>query len=157
MDEEMNGADIYLAQETNENAEEKVLTLGEITELREEDCKVFAMSDGTLQAVFYPNAVHAFDQQTGTFEEANSTASQTAKVRPVQSTAMVNRADSIITYSWSEGNMSSDTVHTVGLLSGSNGVGCANRMYIKLSMPTLPRNPRIKKAELKFTQIWNSN
>ena len=44
------------------------------------------------------------------------------------------------------GNMYGAAQHTVGV--GSNGV--PKRMYMNVKLPDLPRNPRIKKAELKF-------
>ena len=141
MDEKMTGAEIYLAPETNEMIKEKVLPLGEITELQEENCKVFAMSDGTLQAVFYPDTV----------QDAAAQAEQA--VSPMRSAATISRPATLTAYSWNEGTMFSDTLHTVGMLEGSDGVCRARRMYVKLAIPTLPRNPRIKKAELKFTQM----
>lgn len=56
------------------------------------------------------------------------------------------------TYSWVDGKMFSAFSHTVG--TGDSGDGDCNvsRMYIKLNMPALPRNPRIKKAELQIKQ-----
>ena len=53
------------------------------------------------------------------------------------------------TYSWCHGTMSEAATHTVGL---TENAACplpdANRMYVTLAMPALPRNPRIKRAEL---------
>lgn len=60
----------------------------------------------------------------------------------------VSAATAMTTYSWTGGTISSSSQHTVGTNSSGN-----NRMYVKLNMPTLPRNPRIKKAELKFLQV----
>ena len=56
------------------------------------------------------------------------------------------------TYSWSNGLMTSSSTHTVGTTGSGDGSCNAKRMYIKLNLPTLPNNPRIKKAELVFTQ-----
>ena len=55
------------------------------------------------------------------------------------------------TYSWSDGNMSTASLHTVGIVENGSAL-IKNRMYLSFKMPTLPRNPRIQKAELVFTQ-----
>lgn len=47
--------------------------VAEITALRTENRKVFRMDDGSEQAVFYPNAVHAKDDATGEFVESDTT------------------------------------------------------------------------------------
>ena len=64
----------------------------------------------------------------------------------------VSGSGSMTTYSWDEGYLYSSSIHAIG--GCPNGDGCcnANRMYLDFAMPTLPRNPRIKKAELTFTQ-----
>ena len=64
----------------------------------------------------------------------------------------VNSSGAMTTYSWIDGKMFSAFSHTVG--TGDSGDGNCNvsRMYIKLKMPALPRNPRIKKAELQIKQ-----
>ena len=64
----------------------------------------------------------------------------------------VNSSGAMTTYSWVDGKMFSAFSHTVG--TGDSGDGDCNvsRMYIKLKMPALPRNPRIKKAELQIKQ-----
>ena len=56
------------------------------------------------------------------------------------------------TYSWQDGNMTSGVnAHTIGTaIDGNNKT--VSRMYMTFKVPTLPRNPRIKKAELIFTQ-----
>lgn len=59
------------------------------------------------------------------------------------------------TYSWNNGWLYSSSAHNVGT-TGSGSSCNANRMYIKLNMPTLPRNPRIKKAELKLFQATSN-
>ena len=51
------------------------------------------------------------------------------------------------TYSWNDGSMFTATSHTIGFTGSS-----ANRMYMSFTMPKLPRNPRIKRAELVFYQ-----
>ena len=97
MDKIKNGADeIYLALET-ETSEELVLDehieevenedipvmveaepkknvrVGEILDLRGANRKVFRMSDGTEQAVFYPETVHVFNDDTKTFDDVDNT------------------------------------------------------------------------------------
>lgn len=97
MDEIKNGAEeIYLAPET-ESSEELVLDehieevenedipvvveaepkknvrVSEILELRESNRKVYRMSDGTEQAVFYPETVHVFNDDTKTFDDVDNT------------------------------------------------------------------------------------
>ena len=44
----------------------------ELSELRKENRKVFRMSDGTEQAVFYSHPVHVLDEETQTFEEVRN-------------------------------------------------------------------------------------
>ena len=45
----------------------------EICELRDQNRKVFRLNDGTEQAVFYPEAVHVFDEETQRLEEIDNT------------------------------------------------------------------------------------
>ncbi len=60
---------------------------------------------------------------------------------------MVTGTSNFSTYSWEAGNMANGAIHKIGT------VACkANRMYMGFTMPTLPRNPRIRKAELTFKQ-----
>ncbi len=61
------------------------------------------------------------------------------------------------TYSWDNGSLYSASLHTVGTTDCSDGVYIAKRMYMSFNMPELPRNPRIKKAELKFCQASSTN
>ena len=97
MDKIKNGAEeIYLAPET-ESSEELVLDeyieevenedvpvvveaepkknvqVSEILDLRESNRKVYRMSDGTEQAVFYPETVHVFNDDTKTFDDVDNT------------------------------------------------------------------------------------
>lgn len=65
---------------------------------------------------------------------------------------MVSGSTSMSTYSWNDGNLYSNTLHTIGTTGEGDGDCNANRMYMSFVMPTLSRNPRIKKAELTFTQ-----
>ena len=60
----------------------------------------------------------------------------------------VSGVSAMNTYSWENGVLSNATAHTVGVTDS----GTVKRMYMSFNMPTLPRNPRIKKAELKFYQ-----
>ena len=53
-------------------------------------------------------------------------------------------------YSWSGKTLSGDTLHTVGTVG--HPTSNAARMYMTLNLPVLPRNPRIIKAELIFSQ-----
>ena len=56
------------------------------------------------------------------------------------------------TYSWDNGSLYSSTIHKVGTSGNGDGTCNAKRMYLSFEMPTLPRNPRIKKAELTIKQ-----
>jgi len=67
----------------------------------------------------------------------------------------VSGSSSMNTYSWYNGSMSSASTHTIGT-TGSGGTCNYKRMYMNLIMPTLPRNPRIKKAELTMSQFSGS-
>ncbi len=64
----------------------------------------------------------------------------------------LSASSAMTTYSWNNGNLYSNTTHAVGTTGNGDGTCNAKRMYLKFNMPTLPRNPRIKKAELVFTQ-----
>ena len=56
-------------------------------------------------------------------------------------------------YSWVDGVMSEASSHTIGITENDDGELSVNRMYMSFTMPKLPRNPRIKKAELLLNQI----
>ena len=58
----------------------------------------------------------------------------------------------ISTYSWNDGRLYNAAQHTVGTTGNGDGACNAARMYMSLNLPTLPQNPRIKKAELTFRQ-----
>ena len=97
MDKIKNGAEeIYLAPETESSVElafdepieeienedipvmveaepKKNVRVSEILDLREGNRKVFRMSDGTEQAVFYPETVHVFNDDTKTFDDVDNT------------------------------------------------------------------------------------
>ena len=64
----------------------------------------------------------------------------------------ISGSATMTTYSWSNGNMQSGVQHAVGTTGSGDGLCNANRMYMSFAMPTLPRNPRTKKAELILTQ-----
>ena len=90
--------ELYLAPETVNNVEEAAIDhseeteaaqadelsmpeegkavktrVNEIQELRGANRKVYRMSDGTEQAVFYPTPVHVFDDETQGFKEVDNT------------------------------------------------------------------------------------
>ena len=67
----------------------------------------------------------------------------------------ISQKATLATYSWTNGYMSSSSTHKVG--NNISDVCNANRMYVQITMPTLPRNPRIKKAELILKQSTYSN
>ncbi len=75
------------------------------------------------------------------------------RVLPVTIDPQIKTDDSSVmtTYSWNSGTMSSSIIHSVGT---SNSTTCTGetRLYMNIKIPTLPNNPRIKKAELVFTQ-----
>ena len=70
---------------------------------------------------------------------------------------------SMNTYSWNNGSIFNASLHTIGMIAidvtNANDPDLtedtsynAGRMYMSFAMPTLPRNPRIKKAELQVFQ-----
>ncbi len=59
----------------------KSVCVKEIVELRGENKKVFKMSDGTEQAVFFASPIHAFDDETHTFKEENDTICEDEEAR----------------------------------------------------------------------------
>lgn len=78
-------------------------------------------------------------------EKATNASGQNARV-------MISGSSTMTTYSWHNCNMQTDVQHAVGTTGAGDGLCNANRMYMSFAMPTLPRNPRIKKAELILTQ-----
>ena len=64
---------------------------------------------------------------------------------------------SMSTYSWNNGSLISSSLHTIGTADSgvSSCTTCSNasRMYMSFTMPSLPHNPRIKKAELQVSQL----
>ncbi len=58
---------------TVEDTSTEVFKVSEIPELRSEICKVFRMSDGTEQAVYYPETVHVLDDDTNTYDDVDNT------------------------------------------------------------------------------------
>ncbi len=71
------------------------------------------------------------------------------RVFPVTIDPQINlyRETRLITYKWANGWLAPSAVIPVGVENGSG-----KRMYIQFDIPELPNNPRIKKAELIFTQ-----
>ena len=65
---------------------------------------------------------------------------------------LVQGSSYMSTYSWNNGSLYSSTTHTVGTSGNGDGTCNAKRMYLNFAMPTLPRNPRIQKAELTVKQ-----
>ena len=61
-------------------------------------------------------------------------------------------ASAMTTYSWDNGYLYNSSLHTIGTCGNGDGTCNAKRMYIRFNMPPLPRNPRIRKAELVFSQ-----
>ena len=64
----------------------------------------------------------------------------------------LSEATAMTTYSWDNGSLSNTPLHTIGAVEAEDGTCSTHRMYINFNMPTLPRNPRIKRAELVFYQ-----
>lgn len=118
------------------NKNEKTVRLYEINELSTENSKTYAMSDGTQQTVFSVEDTAVSTANTGMM-------SRMATEAP-SSTSMETK-------SWQNSVFTDNAEHTVGM-TGTTGNLKANRMYLKINIPTLPRNPRIKKAELVLNQ-----
>ena len=106
----------------------------EITELRTDSSRTYKLNDGSLQTVF--------DIGGQTNENDGIMTLAASELQPNPST---------VSKSWSDGIFSDGTVHTVGMTETDNGMR-ANRMYLSFDIPTLPRNPRIKRAELVIKQ-----
>ena len=65
----------------------------------------------------------------------------------------VQGSQTMTTYSWYDGTLYTTASHTVGTTGMGDGTCNAKRMYLNFTMPVLPRNPRIKKAELILKQV----
>ena len=72
-----------MREDTQEPEKEikKSVCVKEIVELRGENKKVFKMSDGTEQAVFFASPIHAFDDETHTFKEESDTICEDEEAR----------------------------------------------------------------------------
>jgi hypothetical protein len=69
----------------------------------------------------------------------------------------LSNSSAMTTYSYENGNITSSSLsHAVGVTWNGNTKN-VKRMYMTLKVPTLPRNPRIKKAELVLTQSTASS
>ena len=68
-------------QMASEKKEKKAARAGELQELRGQARKVYRMSDGTCQAVYYSTPVHEKNEETGAYEEADYTLKEEADGR----------------------------------------------------------------------------
>jgi len=66
---------------------------------------------------------------------------------------MVSGTSSINTYSWVNGTMSTDYKHQIHSRCSDFSTPVVKRMYVKLDLPVIAGNPRIKKVELKLKQV----
>ncbi len=107
---------------------QKAVRLEEIESNRTADCKVYRMSDGSRQAVFFD-----------TDADGIAPASQT------------QQGSSLHIYQWTGGKLTSSDSGTYTVSGGTEQSG-KSRIYMGFTMPALPRNPRIKRAELTVTQ-----
>jgi len=121
---------------TNNN---KITVLGEIAEARTENSKTYAMSDGSFQTVY----------------SLNETISENPGIMTLSAGNEAPPVASMTTYSWAKGNMFTSATHKVGITTESSGY-TENRMYLNFTLPTLPRNPRIKNARLELKQNSSS-
>ena len=113
---------------------EKAVRLYEINELSNENSKTYAMSDGSMQTVFTVDGNDTVNE--GIMTLAATEAEPSA---------------SMITKSWRNSVFSDSAEHAVGITGTAENLK-ANRMYLAIDIPTLPRNPRIKNAELVLKQ-----
>ena len=60
-------------------------------------------------------------------------------------------------YNWTNRVMTQATSYAVGLVTDACSTNYEHRVYLKLTKPQLPKNPRIKKAELVFNIISGNN
>ncbi len=112
----------------------KAVRLYEINELNTENSKTYTMSDGSIQTVFTVDGNDTANEGIMTFAATEA--------EPSVST---------VTKSWIDSAFSNSSEHTVGI-TGTTGDLKTNRMYLTVNIPTLPRNPRIKSAELVLKQ-----
>lgn len=139
----------------------------------EDEQSVSFISEETDEEVFFIPAPFMQDANgaisTGVFYEVKETVSGELQMTVIADSEWMNAderafpvvidpqiivtgSSSMNTYSWNAGRLYTSSVHTVGTNGSGDGSCNANRMYLKFNMPTLPRNPRIKKAELKLFQ-----
>ena len=141
--------------------------------LNEKTKRIAFFSEETGEEVFYIPAPFMVDA-VGTFSDAvtyqlkklkNGKAHLTViadsdymndekRVFPVMIDPQIKLSDSsvLVPYHWCNGTMVSASQYPVGVTVLDDGTYVCNRMYLNLQMPVLPRNPRIKKAELIFKQ-----
>ena len=148
-------------EEKNTRTAESI-RMQELVDLRGEHSRVFLMSDGTEQAVFYPaGSVQNEDvsnEESETGEATLLAAADTAVMLTAAAdgtedgggdpSTVVEDSASLTVYAWADGVMSESGTPGVGLQTD----GTVTRAYFHVALPILPRNPRIKKAELRLTQ-----
>ena len=72
--------------------------------------------------------------------------------------AVVTGSANVNTYSWTDGVMTASDEHIVGKAATADANAyTVNRMYLHFNMPALPKNARIKNAELVFYQKASVN
>ena len=105
-------------------------------------------------AVAYELKELAFGKYAFTVTADNDWINSEDRVLPVtiDPQILVQGSAYMSTYSWDNSSLYSSTIHKVGTSGNSNSSCNAKRMYLSFTMPTLPRNPRIKKAELNIKQ-----
>ncbi len=113
----------------------KATRMYEITELRTENKKVFQMSDGTMEAVYYPK--RNIEENEG--------------ISPASLDIMESGTSCLETFGWDGDSLYMEDTHILG----SGGAGIKNRMYMNLWLQEPVKNPRIKKATLVFKQSGN--
>ncbi len=147
-------------------------------EYRENDKRVVFSSLETGEEVFCIPAPYMSDAagvvSTGVFYEMKPLADGTISFTVTADSEWMNAEDrafpvtidpqitvsgtsQMSTYSWKDGQMILYGYHYVTSSKNSDGSCSTSRMYINLGMPTLPRNPRIKKVELELTQFLADN
>ena len=146
-------------EEKNTRTAESI-RMQELVDLRGEHSRVFLMSDGTEQAVFYPaGSVQNEDvsnEESETGEATLLAAADTAVMLTAAAdgtedgsgdpSTVVEDSASLTVYAWADGVMSESGTPGVGLQTD----GTVTRAYFHVALPVLPRNPRIKKAELQY-------
>lgn len=138
------------------------MRIGEISEKSARNKKVYRMSDGSEQSVYYPGEisteeseiVEIGEDEVGDVQIAENAEKDTVGAEASADTPQLDLSgtSALTSYRFDGENVYRADTHRVGATTDNDGNIVAHRMYMNMAFPLLPRNPRIKRAELILKQ-----